>query len=267
MASGIHQEILEKLLDKLFIIFAVTVFPSLIASLSRVIDLGWQPIFSIHIFLFIVILSFAIFRKSISYSNKIICFLSTFLILAISDGIYFGKSAFLVEFLMLSLFICVIFSGIKQSILIFSFGALLILSIGILTVNGILSPITTNELFSNHLSSWFAILFGFSFNTAVVILIAGDIGHILSEKITELQQANITLKTANEEIKQLQGMIRICAQCNKVRDSKGYWDQVEFYISDHSEAEFSHGLCEDCMVELYGHHEWFKLPKKKADNA
>lgn len=43
----------------------------------------------------------------------------------------------------------------------------------------------------------------------------------------------------------------ICASCKKIRDDKGYWEQVEVYIRDHSEAEFSHGLCPECMKKLY----------------
>jgi CheY-like chemotaxis protein len=59
------------------------------------------------------------------------------------------------------------------------------------------------------------------------------------------------LQHALDEIKTLRGIIPICAQCKKVRDDEGYWEQVEVYIGKHSEAQFSHGLCLDCMMELY----------------
>lgn len=49
----------------------------------------------------------------------------------------------------------------------------------------------------------------------------------------------------------LSGMLPICASCKKVRDDKGYWTQIENYIRDHSQAEFSHGICPDCAVRLY----------------
>jgi len=54
------------------------------------------------------------------------------------------------------------------------------------------------------------------------------------------------LQEALAKIRQLSGMLPICASCKKVRDDKGYWSQIETYISKHSEAEFSHGLCPDC---------------------
>jgi CHASE3 domain sensor protein len=52
-------------------------------------------------------------------------------------------------------------------------------------------------------------------------------------------------------IKTLSGLLPICASCKKVRDDTGYWNQIEDYISEHSEAQFSHGLCPDCMRKLY----------------
>ena len=66
------------------------------------------------------------------------------------------------------------------------------------------------------------------------------------------------LEKAMNEVNQLRGIIPICASCKNVRDSKGYWKQVEAYIEDHSEAEFSHGLCEDCADRLYGDKEWYQ---------
>jgi hypothetical protein len=55
-----------------------------------------------------------------------------------------------------------------------------------------------------------------------------------------------------KEINTLRGFLPICANCKKIRDDRGYWTQIEIYISKHSEAEFSHGLCPECMVKLYG---------------
>jgi hypothetical protein len=53
------------------------------------------------------------------------------------------------------------------------------------------------------------------------------------------------------ENKTLKGFLPICASCKKIRDDQGYWNQVESYIMDHSEAEFSHGICPDCVKKLY----------------
>jgi hypothetical protein len=60
------------------------------------------------------------------------------------------------------------------------------------------------------------------------------------------------LKEALANVKTLRGLIPICASCKKIRDDKGYWSQVEVYVRDRSEAEFSHGICPDCAKKLYG---------------
>jgi PAS domain S-box-containing protein len=60
-----------------------------------------------------------------------------------------------------------------------------------------------------------------------------------------------SLKRTESEVKRLRGILPICASCKKVRDDKGYWFQVEEYIRDHSEAEFSHSLCPECARKVW----------------
>ena len=55
------------------------------------------------------------------------------------------------------------------------------------------------------------------------------------------------IKNVLSEMKILKGLLPICVSCNKIRDDKGYWNQIEFYISNHSEAEFTHGICPECV--------------------
>ena len=52
---------------------------------------------------------------------------------------------------------------------------------------------------------------------------------------------------AHQKVKTLHGLLPICAKCKKIRDDKGYWHKLEEYISEHSEADFTHGLCESCF--------------------
>jgi len=59
------------------------------------------------------------------------------------------------------------------------------------------------------------------------------------------------LKEALSNVKRLRGLIPICANCKKIRDDKGYWEEVESYLHDHSEVEFTHGLCPECISALY----------------
>ena len=59
------------------------------------------------------------------------------------------------------------------------------------------------------------------------------------------------LQNALHEIETLQGILPICAKCKKIRDDQGYWNQIESYISKHSKATFTHGLCPECIAKLY----------------
>jgi PAS domain S-box-containing protein len=59
------------------------------------------------------------------------------------------------------------------------------------------------------------------------------------------------LRNALSEVKTLRGFLPICASCKKIRDDKGYWNQIESYIRDHSEAEFTHSICPECAKIHY----------------
>jgi DNA-binding response OmpR family regulator len=67
----------------------------------------------------------------------------------------------------------------------------------------------------------------------------------------ELRRSNEELQMALKEVKVLRGLIPICASCKKIRNDGGFWQQLEEYLSEHSEAEFSHGLCQPCIKKLY----------------
>ncbi|HLP62045.1 MAG TPA: response regulator, partial [Candidatus Deferrimicrobium sp.] len=84
----------------------------------------------------------------------------------------------------------------------------------------------------------------------IVDLLVSTYEAVLQKNI-ELQRLNKELKEANESIRVLRGLIPICSRCKKVRNDDGFWEQVEDYIAQHTEADFSHSLCPDCVKDLY----------------
>ncbi|MFA5182501.1 MAG: PAS domain S-box protein [Syntrophales bacterium] len=66
-----------------------------------------------------------------------------------------------------------------------------------------------------------------------------------------LEEERRRLQQSLDEVRTLRGIVPICANCKKIRDDKGYWNQVEKYVSEHTDAEFSHGICPDCAKKLY----------------
>ena len=69
---------------------------------------------------------------------------------------------------------------------------------------------------------------------------------------TERDRALRERERARSELKVLSGLIPICGSCKKIRDTEGAWRPLEFYISQHSEAEFSHGICQECARLHFG---------------
>lgn len=68
----------------------------------------------------------------------------------------------------------------------------------------------------------------------------------------EREKLILELQEALAQVKTLSGFLPICSSCKKIRDDQGYWTQLEAYIRDHSEAEFSHCICPACAKKLYG---------------
>jgi len=71
------------------------------------------------------------------------------------------------------------------------------------------------------------------------------------QDIMRLRRLNEELREALGKVKLLSGLIPICARCKKIRNDSGYWEEVEIFIKEHSEALFSHGICPECTHELY----------------
>jgi len=73
-----------------------------------------------------------------------------------------------------------------------------------------------------------------------------QVGARIIELQTKLAERVQELEVALDHVKQLQGILPICSYCKKIRDDRNYWQNVESYVADHSQAEFSHGICPSC---------------------
>lgn len=98
-----------------------------------------------------------------------------------------------------------------------------------------------------HFSLWLVGLAGLFFGAADLER------HLRARRLAETERERLIaeLQKAMANVKTLSGLIPICASCKKVRNDKGYWTQLDTFLEQHSDAEFSHGLCVDCMRKLY----------------
>ena len=74
---------------------------------------------------------------------------------------------------------------------------------------------------------------------------------VIIRDISRLEKTTARLQKALDNIRTLEGLLPMCANCKSIRDDEGYWQQVEVYIRDHSEAKLSHSICPDCATKLY----------------
>ncbi|MCB2145618.1 MAG: hypothetical protein KQI81_04035 [Deltaproteobacteria bacterium] len=96
-----------------------------------------------------------------------------------------------------------------------------------------------------------AVIFSAFFAIAAIILGASIFLKITNPLIERLQKTVVELEKALKEVKTLRGIVPICSFCKKIRNDQGYWDQVEVYVRQHTEANFSHGVCPECLKIHY----------------
>jgi polar amino acid transport system substrate-binding protein len=98
------------------------------------------------------------------------------------------------------------------------------------------------------------ILGGFAFFIQYTMMLKAhekQLKHEVEMRTKELVEQNKKLDIALKELKTIGGLLPICSSCKKIRDDYGYWNQIEEYIIEHSEAKFTHGICPDCADKLY----------------
>jgi two-component system cell cycle sensor histidine kinase/response regulator CckA len=102
-------------------------------------------------------------------------------------------------------------------------------------------------------SSVIVFTLAFILSTVIVLLLFKENKTSVERKRAEAEREKLIkeLQDAIARINKLNGLLPICAHCKKIRDDKGYWNQIESYIREHSEAEFSHGICPECAQKLY----------------
>jgi len=86
---------------------------------------------------------------------------------------------------------------------------------------------------------------------------------IIRSQKSDLERKNKELHLAIDDVKTLSGLLPICSCCKKIRDDKGYWEQLEVYIDRNSEAQFSHSLCPECIPKYYPDDLLEKIKEKR----
>jgi len=133
--------------------------------------------------------------------------------------------------------------------------------------DGAFGPVTglSFQVLPRWWHTWWALLFGGLGVVGLVLLIIRlrvaslaqsklELEALVTDRTEELRHRNMELTDVLGRVKQLSGLLPICASCKKIRDDKDYWNQLEPYSSSRSEVGFSHGICPDCVESLYPGH-------------
>ncbi|MBI9104803.1 MAG: hypothetical protein JEY99_20470 [Spirochaetales bacterium] len=119
----------------------------------------------------------------------------------------------------------------------------------------VLSPFTIRFL---YVSSIFVVFF-IGIQLVVVIFTK-----YINDNENAQEELIFKLKKSLSEVRTLQGFLPICSSCKRIRDDKGYWNQIESYIREHTDTEFSHSLCPECATEMYPDYD-FSKPSRSDD--
>jgi len=110
-----------------------------------------------------------------------------------------------------------------------------------------------SSVFESNAASLIAFIDGFILPICATL---GLLSTVALKTQIEREKSISDLEVALRRVKALSGLLPICASCKKIRDENGNWNEVESYVSAHSEADFSHSICPDCFSKLYG----FRFP-------
>ena len=251
MTDDTYSAIKDALINKVLLALGIVAVPIIAISLLRILTMGWQFFFLLHIISVPVVILFAICRKWISLQIKVYYLIFIFFIIATFGFINLSLSGSGIPFMMLGILIAVTFLERKTAIWFYVLSVIIVSIIGLFSIKGIIEPKVNIAAYHSYVTSWIASLATFSVVIGLVIFLVGNIGQLLNVKMSELKKTNDELHQAQGEIKTLQGILPICSCCKKIRDDKGYWNQLETYIHEHSAALFSHSICPDCMKKLY----------------
>ena len=264
-----EYEIQNALLDKILLIFFALILFAVTLSIFRSLNIGFNIYNFLTYFIFILLLILTGFRKKLSVRFKAIFIISICIFAAVTGVLSSGLLAGAIFFFPITILLLSAFSKRQYIIFFIIFSTVFMSIISIGYIFGYLDLAVSADLLMLNPSHWIiyitCLLLFYLIAHQTISGYRRSLRNSLDEtkgQRNELASKNLELEEALNKLKTLNGLLPICAKCKKIRDEKGYWNQIEAYIQKHTDAVFSHGLCEQCSDDLYSGEDWYKGMKK-----
>src|SRR5262245_28304925 len=251
-----QTQIREALLTQMWQGLFVTALVGAPASASRALFTGWLPLYTFHVVLALVIVVLHACRARIPFGVKATILI---LILAVVGVVAVFRAGLLglgLWWLLLSSLVAGLLLSIRWGIVLAVGTCAMVVAAGVGFVTGRLTlPFDANAYLA-HPASWATLLCAGAlmplFFFQVIAVYQKATADLLEAVGQQHDQQTLLVAQAVAEIKTMRGMIAMCTQCKKIRNERGYWEQLEAYLADHSEAQVTHSLCHPCGEALYG---------------
>ena len=238
----------EKIVDGVLMACGAIIVLPVAASFGRITDIGWQPVMALQLVTLVLCWVAVLLRKRIGYIPKAILITTLFMTTSIVGVYQFGIIGNGMTFSILAPVLAAMFFNMRVALTLFGLVTASIAMIGFYVVQTNYVPGFNLQTYVVNYKSWLDFLFAFIFVAGILTVTAGVLFNRLTRKLIEVDMLK---NEAEKKVTILSGLLPICSYCKKIRDDKGYWNQLETYISHHSDAEFSHGICEECAHKLY----------------
>lgn len=241
----------EKLINHILIMWTGLAIIGVLFVCVRALEIGWTTRDLVQIIVVTASILLTIYRKKMSTGYKAAWLLAINLIVGGSGILTIGMFAGGVFLFPLVIVILALFYSSRSVALC---GVLLVLFFCITAIcftSGLIELKSTASQLMTSYSNWsiytLCIVF-FILITCVTIL---NYRRAIQQLVNELEEKNIKIQNALDEIKTLRGILPLCSFCKKIRNDKGYWEQVDVYIQNYSDADISHSICPHCLEEHY----------------
>jgi len=258
ICSSSEDILRDKLIDFILMASAFVSVSAYSSAFIRAFSIGFSYRDIIQVLAGSTIIVLSMIRKRINSNQKAFLLIVAYSVGGLSGFFSFGMLGGAIFLFPTALVVVAIFYSVRITLIYILFSLLFFCLVAMKFCIGTNSlELDVESLMSNHFH-WIVyilcILF-FSIVTCITIHKYRKLMKMLIDKVKQqreyLKSKNNELSNALENVRTLKGLLPICSHCKKIRDDKGYWKQIESYISENSEAEFSHSICQDCAKKYY----------------